>query len=64
MQVGDRLEEHLRARARKGQPLSDEDADAFKAELAHRVVEDYARDQAERGTGRVVGGAPRTWSPP
>lgn len=53
VQVGDRLEEYLRGAARRGRPLSDEDADAFKAELAHRVVEDYARDQAERGDGAM-----------
>lgn len=53
VQVGDRLEEYLRGEARRGRPLSDEDADAFKAELAHRVVEDYARDQAERGDGAM-----------
>lgn len=53
VQVGDRLEEYLRGEARRGQPLSDEDVDAFKAELAHRVVEDYARDQAERGIGAM-----------
>lgn len=53
VQVGDRLEEYLRTQARKGQPLLDEDADAFKAELAHRVVEDFARAQAERGHGAM-----------
>ena len=53
VQVGDRLEEYLRTQARKGQPLLDEDADAFKAELAHRVVEDHARAQAERGDGAM-----------
>ena len=53
VQVGDRLEEYLRGEARRGQPLSDEDVDAFKAELAHRVVEDFARAQAERGDGAM-----------
>lgn len=53
VQVGDRLEEQLQARARAGRPLSDEDVEAFKAELAHQVVEDYAKDRAEGGHGDV-----------
>ena len=53
VQVGDRLEEYLRTEARTGRQLSDDDVDAFKAELAHRVVEDYAREQAEHGHGAM-----------
>jgi pilus assembly protein CpaF len=50
VQVGDRLERHVAERARRGEPrMSDEDVDVFKAELAHRVVEDYAREVAEDG---------------
>jgi Flp pilus assembly CpaF family ATPase len=33
--------------------MSDEDVDAFKAELAHQVVEDYARELAEQGKGTL-----------
>ena len=52
VQVGDRLEEHLRNHERAGQRrLSEEDLDALKAELAHRVVEDHARELAEHGNG-------------
>lgn len=48
VRVGDRLEEHLGVRANQRQPsLSEEDVDALKAELAHQVVEEYAREQAE-----------------
>lgn len=53
VQVGDRLEDQMQARERAGTPLSDEDADACKAELAHAVVEDYARERAESGHGAM-----------
>lgn len=50
VQVGDRLEHHMQDRSRRHEPrMSDEDVDAFKAELAHQVVEDYARELAEQG---------------
>jgi Flp pilus assembly CpaF family ATPase len=55
VRVGDLLEEDLSARRRRGQPpLSDEDTDVFKAELAHRVVDDHARAQAEQGLGQLT----------
>ena len=54
VQVGDRLEHHIQERARRhAPPMSDEDVDAFKAELAHRVVEDYASELAEQGKGTM-----------
>lgn len=55
VQVGDRLEVYLNAKARDPgrERLSDEDVDALKAELAHRVVEDYAREQAEHSEGAM-----------
>jgi pilus assembly protein CpaF len=54
VRVGDLLEEDLSERRRRHQPpLSDEDTDAFKAELAHRVVDEYARSQAEGGLGQL-----------
>ena len=54
VRVGDLLEEDLSERRRRRQPpLSDEDTDAFKAELAHRVVDEYARSQAEGGLGQL-----------
>jgi Flp pilus assembly CpaF family ATPase len=54
VQVGDRLEHHLQERTRRHEPrLSDEDVDVFKAELAHRVVEDYASELAEQGKGTL-----------
>ena len=54
VQVGDRLEHHMQDRARRHQPqMSDEDVDAFKAELAHRVVEDFASELAEQGKGTL-----------
>ena len=54
VQVGDRLEHHMQDRVRRHEPqMSDEDVDAFKAELAHQVVEDYARELAEQGKGTL-----------
>ncbi len=54
VQVGDRLEHHIQERARRhASPMSDEDVDAFKAELAHRVVEEYASELAEQGKGTM-----------
>ena len=54
VRVGDLLEEDLSARRRLRRPaLSDEDTDAFKAELAHRVVDEHARSQAEGGLGQL-----------
>ena len=54
VRVGDLLEEDLAERRRRHQPpLSDEDTDAFKAELAHRVVDEHARSQAEGGFGEM-----------
>ena len=54
VQLGDRLEHHMQDRARRHEPpMSDEDVDAFKAELAHQVVEDYARELAEQGKGTL-----------
>lgn len=54
VQVGDRLETALQTLAAEGKSaLSDDDTDALKAELAHQVVEDYARDLAEQGMGRL-----------
>jgi len=54
VQVGDRLEQEIAARARRGDPaLPVDDEEAFKAELAHQVVRDYAREVAERGEGQV-----------
>lgn len=54
VQVGDRLEHHMQERARRHEPpMSEEDVDAFKAELAHQVVEDYARELAEQGKGTL-----------
>lgn len=54
VRVGDLLEEDLSERRRRHQPpLSDEDTDAFKAELAHRVVDEYTRSQAEGGLGQL-----------
>ena len=44
----------LPARAAQGQaPLPADGVDALKAELAHQVVEDYARDLAEQGHGAM-----------
>jgi pilus assembly protein CpaF len=54
VQVGDRLEHHMQDRVRRHEPrMSDEDVDAFKAELAHQVVEDYASELAEQGKGTL-----------
>jgi len=54
VQVGDRLEHHMQDGVRRHEPpMSDEDVDAFKAELAHQVVEGYARDLAEQGKGTL-----------
>lgn len=54
VRVGDLLEEDVSERRRRHQPpLSDEDTDAFKAELAHRVVDEHARSQAEGGLGQL-----------
>lgn len=54
VQVGDRLEKAITDRARAGQPaMSAEDEEAFKAELAHQVVAEYARDLAEKGQGSM-----------
>ncbi len=54
VQVGDRLEHHMQERTRRHEPrMSDEDVDAFKAELAHQVVEDYAAELAEHGKGTM-----------
>ncbi|WP_300644528.1 CpaF family protein [Nocardioides sp.] len=54
VQVGDRLEKAVTDRARAGQPaMSGEDEEAFKAELAHQVVAEYARDLAEKGQGSM-----------
>lgn len=54
VRVGDRLEEYLHSRSQQRHPpLSEEDVDALKAELAHQVVADYAREQAERGDGAM-----------
>ena len=54
VRVGDLLEADLSERRRRHQsPLSEEDTDAFKAELAHRVVDEHARSQAEGGLGQM-----------
>ena len=54
VQVGDRLEAQLADRSRQRQaPLSEAGVDALKAELAHRVVEDYANEVAEQGMGSM-----------
>lgn len=54
VQVGDRLErDQLERDAAKRPRLEGEDLDAFKTELAHRVVEDHARAQAEQGAGAM-----------
>jgi pilus assembly protein CpaF len=54
VQVGDRLEYHMQERTRRHEPrMADEDVDAFKAELAHQVVEDYASELAEQGKGSL-----------
>ena len=58
VRVGDLLEEDLAERRRRHQtPLSDEDTDAFKAELAHRVVDEH---DGGVQTQRPVGGGGRT----
>lgn len=51
VRVGDRLEERLNSGSQRR--LSDEDVNALKAELAHQVVEDHARAQAEKGRGAM-----------
>ena len=54
VRVGDLLEEDLSARRRRHLPaLSEEDTEAFKAELAHRVVDEHAKSQAEGGLGQL-----------
>lgn len=54
VRVGDLLEEEISERRRQQlPPWSDEDTDAFKAELAHRVVDEHAKSQAERGLGQL-----------